>query len=217
MKNKKGNRISVNSLSIQNNALNEYSDTTSIDNKMTVIYGNKTINKTPKEIVVGNRALFDLLTRDYLDGRPLSYIYGAGDYLVPLISSQFGSAQVQLPLDHGELIYKSEGIKQIFSNLNVPFSDDQIEEGEETKISPSILITAQSPIAIELELGDNTYSSEGGTGQITEKYVDEEDIYTIRFDRSSAQSQISHKYCSKFIKHRMKRLFRYDCKIKKRS
>ena len=258
LKNKKGNRISVNSLSIQNNALNEYSDTTSIDNKMTVIYGNKTINKTPKEIVVGNRALFDLLTRDYLDGRPLSYIYGAGDYLVPLISSQFGSAQVQLPLDHGELIYKSEGIKQIFSNLNVPFSDDQIEEGEETKISPSILITAQSPIAIELELGDNTYSSEGGmiflpnaesgtyklhvkklsagdytitlaqiaekndvweqfTGQITEKYVDEEDIYTIRFDRSSAQSQISHKNCSKFIKHRMKRLFRYDCKIKKRS
>lgn len=256
LRTKRGTLIPLGSLTIQNTVLQNYRDLSSIEDRMTVQYGTKTSSQTPNGVVIGNRALVDHIADDYHDGRPIDYSYGAGDYLVPTFSSQLGSNQTQLPLDHGELIYTSESINQILSSLKISLESSKIVEGKATQISPSILIAAQSPIEIELEIDGITYFSEGGmiflpdapsgtyklhvkklsegdytitlaqiaetndiweqfSGQITENYIDEEDIYTIRFDKSVAKPQISNKLCSRVRKQRKNKLYRYDCKIKK--
>lgn len=162
LKTKRGMLIPHSTLSIQNTLLQNYSDISSIDEKMTVLYGTKTNNNTPSGIVIGNRALIDHLVNDYKDGRPISYSYGSGDYLVPTISSQNGSLKTELSLDHGEMMYASEAVGQILNTLNIPHEDIQIQEGKATKLSPSLIIAIQSPIEVKMEVDGKVFSPENG-------------------------------------------------------
>ena len=258
LKTSKGSVTSIDNLTIQNTLLQSYADVGSIQDKLTVIYGNKSSNGTPQEIITTNRALVDHVVKDYPDGRPIKYSYGSGDYLVPTISSPIGSNQIDLPLDHGELIFKSDAIKQILNSLELPYNFNQIAEGSSTKLSPSIIITAQSPIEMYAQANGQSYVADNGvifipdaesndytlhvkkltpgeytitvsqialnndiweqfTGLITQRNVDEEDEYEIRFNNVKSSPQIKIKQCSKYRRGMFNFRKKSQCLIKHHS
>lgn len=150
----------VDSMSIQNTLLHEYnSNTASIDDKLTTIYGTKSDNSSPSMYLVHERTWSDYLLGIYPDGRPYRTIYESGDYLVPKTSSSFGVHQTYLPLDHNELIFNGAGIDQILQTLEIPHLATDIVEGKRTILSPSLVIVAQSPVEIELS-SENSVTQE---------------------------------------------------------
>lgn len=162
LKKQNGEFKPTSSLTIQNSTLNTYANLGSVADKMTVMYGNKAPNSSPLAYGLTNRALIDRLSGDYLDGRPLRTIYGPGDYLVPTVSSVIGDRTEELPLDHGEIIYSKPAISKILDALEISYQEDDVAEGSATKISPSLIITIQSPIEASVQLGTQTYYAENG-------------------------------------------------------
>lgn len=162
LKNRNGDFKPIASLSIQNTVLNTYADLGSLTGKMTVIYGNKTPNSSPLAYDLTNRALIDRVSGDYLDGRPFRTIFGPGDYLVPTVSSVIGERTEELPLDHTEIIYSKSAISKILDSLGIAYQEGDITEGSATKISPSIIVTIQSPVEVYVTTDTHTYYPEDG-------------------------------------------------------
>ena len=162
LKNIKGVYKPLSSMTIQNTLLNTYADLGPVSNRMTVLYGNKASLSSPIGYRVIDRAIIDRLGGDYIDGRPISTFKGPGDYLVPNVSSVFGSNVVELPLDHGELIYTKTAIRSILNSLSLSFEESELVEGSPTQISSALVIALQSPIEATVQIGSQTYYAEDG-------------------------------------------------------
>lgn len=157
-----GNEISVKNLSVKNSLLADYNQNLDeIFDIFIAIYGEKDKN-TPAGYIVEHQNSLDQVLGNYSDGRPKESYFDLGDYTVLSNSARQDTDAEKLNFDHGEIITKKEAIKKILSLLKINFSDNQIEEGEKTIISPSLIFLIKSPATMTVEFDNNTYVEDDG-------------------------------------------------------
>ena len=162
LKDQSGNEISIDNLTIKNNFLPTYNQNFSdIFPIFTAIYGEKD-NNTPAGFVVEPQNIVDKLLGDYSDGKPQESYFDFGDYTILSKSSSQDTDSEKLYFDHGEIISKKEAIKKILGLLNINLSDDQIVEGQVTKISSSIVFLIKSPATMTVEFDGKIYPEDEG-------------------------------------------------------
>lgn len=156
LKNKDGEEIPINTLSLKNNLLIQYnSNFSEIFPQFIAIYGEKD-NKTPSGYIVDIPDLFNKILKNYQDGQPISSYFDYGDYTVLSKSANKDYDSEKLQLDHGEIITEKESIKKIFEKLEIFAENNQILPGKKTVISPSLIFFIKSPIETFLHLPDNS-------------------------------------------------------------
>ncbi|MBI3366790.1 alpha/beta fold hydrolase [Candidatus Roizmanbacteria bacterium] len=158
-----GNFASINSMSTKNDLLISYNASEqSFYPVLQTIVGNKT-DTTPFGYTIADRTLLDRLLNNYADGRPRQSLYNSGDYLVLTSSAGIGNEIKTLAKDHGEVIYQEEGIKKVFEGLGIAYQDNQIVEGQATKITPSLLFLIKSPAEMTVvDAQGKMYQEENG-------------------------------------------------------
>jgi hypothetical protein len=165
LKNEQGQLIATDSMSIKNQTLSKYNFLfPTIYPLFTAIYGEST-QSTPEFYYVKPPDLVNQLLGNYQDGKPVSTVLGNGDGTV-LAKSAFEVNDEAFNFDnfnHGEIIYKKQGIEQILKLLNLDYQSSQIVEGKGTKISPSLIFLIRSPATIEVvdESGNHYYEEDG--------------------------------------------------------
>jgi len=164
LKDENGQSIDSNSLKISNQTLNTYNkDFSKIFPFFTAIYGEKDELSTVAGYEVTTASSLNQLFGNYQDGQPIETFKDKGDYLVLSQSAKNNDDDsYNLPLDHGELIYKKEAIKKILDTLEINYQDSQIIEGEKTIISPSLIFFIKSPATIEVTIDDKKYLEDEG-------------------------------------------------------
>ena len=162
LKNKNGQEIEIDSLSIKNNTLLTYNSTfPQIFDIFTAIYGEKD-EKTPAGYIIESPNILDQIFGNYPDGRPIDILYEKGDYTVLTKSANQDTDSQILYFDHGEVISEKESIKKIFDVLNLNYSDDRIVSGQKTKISPSLIFLIQSPATMKVIFNNQIFEEEDG-------------------------------------------------------
>ncbi|MGB9707634.1 MAG: lipase family alpha/beta hydrolase, partial [Microgenomates group bacterium] len=160
LKNKNGEEISINNLSIKNNLLNQYNQNLSeIFPQFIAFYGEKD-NQTPAGYIVDPPNIFHKTLGNYQDGQPIDIFYDYGDYTVLSKSANKDSDSQKLLFDHGEIITEKQSIKKILSALDLYAEDGQIINGNKTTISPSLIFFIKSPAEMVLQLPDSTFINE---------------------------------------------------------
>lgn len=162
LKDTSGNEISIDSLTIKNSFLTFYNKTfLEIFPLFTAIYGEKD-NNTPAGFIVEPQNIVDQLLGNYSDGKPKESYFDFGDYTVLSKSASQDSDSKKYYFDHGEIISKKEAIKKILDLLNISLSDDQIVEGQTTKISSSLIFLIKSPATMTVEFENDFYPEDEG-------------------------------------------------------
>lgn len=158
---KDGVEVDISDMKIKNVLLSNepYKINESNLTNLTSILGEK--GNTLKGYNVINQTFTDKLLGNYLDGRPQSSFFEIGDYTV-LSSSATVSNSEKLNLEHGELIYKKDGIKKILDRLYIQYSDPQIVEGQGTTINSSLIFLIKSPATLEVIYNGQTYFEQDG-------------------------------------------------------
>lgn len=161
LKNETGQEISISAMKIKNDTLLFYqNDIPNFSDFIDPIAGEK--DDTLFGFKVKQRTILDQLLDLYPDGRPIDNYYRIGDRVVVSNSAKIGDNPTVLSLDHGELVYKSQGIKKILDQLAINYQNNQIVEGEKTKIFPSLIFLLKSPAEMEVEFnGETFYENEG--------------------------------------------------------
>lgn len=161
LKNQNNQEISIQDMSIKNDTLLSYnSNLTNLPNLFQTLVGEK--GNTLAGYKVGPRTTIDQLLDNYPDGRPIENFYQIGDYTVLSSCAQAGNNNKIFNLDHGEIIYKKEPIKEILNSFSIPYQENQIIEGAATKINPSLLFLILSPAQMEVTYYNNTYIEKDG-------------------------------------------------------
>ena len=154
--------IKISDMTVKNDLLLNYSSNFSdIFSYLTTIVGESS-DETIKGYKIGKRTLLDQLLDYYPDGRPIDIYYDKGDGTVLSSSAKAGNSIETFNFNHGEIIYKKQAIKKIFDNLNIDYSDNQIAEGESTKISPSLIFLIFSPAKMKVLFDGQTFEEEDG-------------------------------------------------------
>jgi len=162
LKNKNGQEIPINSLSIENNTLLTYNPTFSqIFDIFTAIYGEKD-EQTPAGYKIESPSVLDQLLGNYPDGKPIDIWYEKGDYTVLSKSANQDNDSQMLIFDHGEIVTEKESIKKIFDVLHISYTDDKIIPGQKTKISPSLIFLIHSPAKMKVLFGEQTFEEDDG-------------------------------------------------------
>jgi len=162
LKDKNGQEIPIDNLSIKNNTLLNYNPTFSqIFDIFTAIYGEKG-TQTPAGYVIDEPNLLDKLLGNYADGKPIDIWYEKGDHTVLSKSANQDNDSQMLVFDHGEIITEKESIKKIFDVLNISYSEDKIVAGQKTKISPSLIFLIKSPAKMKVNFNDQIFEEEDG-------------------------------------------------------
>jgi len=156
---KYGNEISIEDMKIKNTLLPNYNTNLSNLSYIKTIAGEK--GNTLKGFDVISQTTFDKLLNDYPDGRPQSSFSEIGDYTV-LSTSAVINTPLTLNLEHGELIYKKEGIKKILDLLNIQYGDSQVVEGKGTIINSSLIFLIKSPATMEVIFNGQAYLEQNG-------------------------------------------------------
>lgn len=150
--------INISDMKIKNEVLSSESYNTNLTN-LTTIVGEK--GNTLKGFNVINQTFVDKLLGNYQDGRPQSSFSEIGDYTILSSSATLGTPVV-VNFEHGELIYKKEGIKKILDLLNIQYDDLQITEGKGTIIDSSLIFLIKSPATMEVVYNGQTYTEQDG-------------------------------------------------------
>ncbi len=154
--------IDISNMTIENilfTLLNQ--DYTNISDKLVTLAGAKT--QTTHGYKTKLPTKLDKLLGNYVDGRPIENIYDQGDNAVLKSSALFGTnKQVLDLLDHGEIIYKKEGIKKIMDSLEISYNEAEIIEGSKTNLFPSLLFLVLSPVELQVQTNGNVYTENQG-------------------------------------------------------
>ena len=162
LKDKNGQEIPTDNLSIKNNTLLTYNLTFSqIFDIFTAIYGEKG-TQTPAGYVIKPPNALDQLLGNYTDGRPIDIWYEKGDYTVLSKSANQDNDSQILNFDHGEIITEKESIKKIFNILNIDYEDNKIQSGQKTKISPSLIFLIKSPAKMKVIFNEQIFEEDDG-------------------------------------------------------
>ncbi|MBI4009459.1 hypothetical protein HY357_04440 [Candidatus Roizmanbacteria bacterium] len=155
------NEINVQDMIVKNDLLFNYNQTLpTIFPYLQTIVGEK--GNTISGFQIGPQTTLDRLLDLYPDGRPLNNRYESGDFVITSNSARADSDFVTLNLDHGEIVYKAEGIGAILNSLQIPYQNDQIKESSATKIFPSLIFLILSPATMEIEFNGQTYLEQDG-------------------------------------------------------
>lgn len=153
--------ITIDSMSIKNNTLLNYNhfflDSVLLINTVVGEKGN-----TLSGFRVTSPTFFDKLMGNYIDGRPVENIYEIGDYVVTGKSAKIEPNSKTLSLDHGELVYRSQGIKEILNALGIENKESDISEGDKTNLFPSLIFLVRSPIELEVKFENQIFSENKG-------------------------------------------------------
>ena len=156
------NLISIRDMEIKNLSLLasslEFPDIFSL---LTTVSGEKG-NNTLLGFKIEPRNTLDILLNNYPDGRPTENRLALGDNLVTKNSTQAGINIHSLAGNHSEIVYKKESIDLILSELNIPHTQNQITEGKETKISPSLIFALFSPATMKVHFGSEEFEEDEG-------------------------------------------------------
>ena len=156
-----GVEIDIQNMQIKNNLLLSSNQTfPAIFSQLQTIVGEK--GKTTSGYQVRPRTTLDFLLDYYPDGRPTGTKNEIGDYTVIAKSAKADTDFISLTLDHKELVYKNQGIKSILNSLEIPHQDNQIVEGQKTKIFPSLIFLIFSPAKMEVDFNDQIFLEEDG-------------------------------------------------------
>lgn len=162
LKNKNEEIIPIGNLSIKNNLLNYYNQSFyQIFDIFVSIYGEKD-KKTPAGFIVDFPNPIDQFLGNYIDGYPKNYYFDFGDYTILTKSANQDEDSQKLILDHGEIIYKKEGIKKILDIMGLNYDENNIVEGKKTNIARSLIFLIKSPAEIYVENNDNVYNETDG-------------------------------------------------------
>lgn len=154
--------IPIRSMKIKNLTLLNYSDSfPQLFSSLITFAGNKG-NTTLSGYNINKPSIINQLLNQYPDGQPNKRIYSTGDNVITLSSALAGNDLTNLSADHGEIIYKAEGIKKILDKLNIPYSPNQIAEGQATKITPSLIFTLLSPAEMEIKHNYQSFQEKEG-------------------------------------------------------
>ena len=153
------NQIPYTNYLYQNSLLAQYGDLSEINSALISTVGEK--GDTAYAYKLGSRNFLDKLLNNYPEGRPEETKLVIGDFVVPGFSAQTENHEI-LNLDHGELIYKKQGIESIFNNLGLNYQEEQIHASSGTQIFPSILFLVLSPVTLEVEHNGQTYQENEG-------------------------------------------------------
>lgn len=118
--------------------------------------------QTLSGFTVNNPSSSDLTNNIYPDGRPAGTTQAIGDTLVISSSAKADSDVKVLTANHGELIYKKIGIKEIVSSLGYTVVESAITEGRATDLSQSLLFFIKSPATMTVEYKGSTTSETDG-------------------------------------------------------
>jgi len=164
LKDEKDQFININSLKISNQTLNSYNKNFhSIFSFFTALFGEKDSLSTIAGYKVSQPNAFNNIFDNYQDGQPTEAFKDKGDYLVLSESAKNNEdASYFLSLDHGEMIYKKQAIEKIFEVLGINYLESQINEGEKTIISPSLIFLIKSPATMEIAIDDKDYLEDDG-------------------------------------------------------
>lgn len=154
--------ISVSSMSIKNDTLISYEPTLSnIFPKLITFYGDK--GDTLFGHKVGPRTIFDQLYDLYPDGHPIANNFEIGDLTILATSAASGTdTNILVEKDHGEIVTDSIAIKQMFNKLGISYQNDQIVEGHNTAVFPSLLFLIQSPAVMQVTYDGITVDEKDG-------------------------------------------------------
>jgi len=158
LKNQNNQKIAIQTMQIKNDTLLSYNS--NLPNLLQTIAGEK--GNALSGFKIGQRTILDQLLDFYPDGRPIENHYQIGDYIITSNSAQAGDNQVILNLDHGEIVYKSEGIKKILDVLDVNYQNNLISEGAATQIFPSLIFLIKSPAEMEVNFNGETFHEQDG-------------------------------------------------------
>ncbi len=150
--------INISDMKIKNEVLSSELYNTNLTN-LTTIVGEK--GNTLKGFNVISQTFVDKLLGNYQDGRPQSSFSEIGDYTVLSSSATLGTPVV-VNFEHGELIYKKEGIKKILDLLNIQYDDLRVTEGKGTIIDSSLIFLIKSPATMEVVYNGQTYTEQDG-------------------------------------------------------
>lgn len=150
--------INISDMKIKNDLLSNETYKTNLTNLVTIV-GEK--GNTLKGFNVIAQTYVDKILGNYQDGHPQSSFSDIGDYTVLSSSATLGNPVI-LNLEHGELIYKKEAIKNILNLLNIQYSDSQIIDGAGTKIDSSLIFLIKSPATMEVTYNGQTYVEQDG-------------------------------------------------------
>lgn len=168
-------------LVISNNYLNQLNSINLPSNNKFISYiGEKTSTDFGFKII--EPTSLDKLMGIYPDGRPIETIRQFGDYIVIKQSANYFDNKRTFPYDHGEIIYKKDSIKNIFSDLDLNFNETNLIDGEGTKINGSLLFLIRSPIDLEVTYKNNKYVSNDGILFIENAQDGEYSLKTISND-----------------------------------
>lgn len=158
-----GTYIPIDDMFVKNHTLLQLSaDFPSINPILSTSAGNKSEN-TQFGYKVKPRSIMDGLLDLYPDGRPTAKLFDHGDNAIILNSASQGSQKHVLNgLDHGEIVYKSAGIEALLQLLGIQYQSNDITEGVDTKIFPSIILLIKSPAQMTLYHNGQTYEQNKG-------------------------------------------------------
>ena len=115
-------------------------------------------NNTPHTFVVSQPSKIDFLLGNWQDGKPVETKTVTGDGTVTTERSVFtDDTNTILSKDHSGLISSKEGVKAILDTLALPYTEEQIVEGSNTKFNPSLLFIMQSPATMSVSYNGQTY------------------------------------------------------------
>lgn len=161
LKNLQNQEININSLSVKNNLLMNYqSDFPRIFPVFQSITGEK--GNTLSGYQIKQRSTLEQILDLYPDGRPTGSYFEDGDLTVISRSARAGYSPVTINLEHGELIYKTDGLIKILENLDISYGNSQLVQGRATKLTPSLVFLILSPAEIEVTHNENTYRETDG-------------------------------------------------------
>lgn len=151
--------INYDDYDFKNNLLPGYNSFSELDNVLTSIIGEK--GDTIYAYKLGQRTTLDKLLNNYPEGRPQESRLQIGDYVVPGFSAKTGNFQT-LPLDHGELVYKKQGIGKILETLGIEYQSEDLVSSDGTQIFPSLIFLIMSPIELQVEINNQVYQEHEG-------------------------------------------------------
>jgi len=118
--------------------------------------------QTPSTYTIVAPTWLDTILGNWQDGKPVGQDVDDGDAVITSSRSGLDDPSVFLSYNHSNLIAKSDGIKQILQTLEIPVSDSDITQGQETVIQPGLLFLLRSPATLQVTFNGETYTDFDG-------------------------------------------------------
>jgi len=118
---------------------------------------------TPLYFTVTPPTWLDTSLGNWTDGKPIKTDVADGDDLIAGTREVFSDdPSFAVNQSHRNTIASTEGIKKILEKLEIPFTDDNIVPGAETKLTPGVVFFLLSPATFTVTYNNQVYTESDG-------------------------------------------------------